>query len=138
MPWECPDCHKQIADGEFECIACGYIKKLRLILTSSCGKTFSTIISFKIGRSVYKQLGGNDYEYLSPIPGAYQFQIVYRQDFDFHWGIETSAESSLNTVLNDVVCEIGVVYPIKAGDVIKIGSKKNLSNTIAPLIVSFG
>lgn len=138
MPWECPDCHKQIDDGVLECIACGYVKKTRVVLTSRFGKSFSTIINFKIDRSVYKQLGGNDYEYLSSIPCAYQFQLICNPSYEFHWGIETSGTSSLNTLLNDVVCEIGVIYPIKAGDVIKFGSKKNISNSIAPLTVSFG
>ena len=136
MPWECPECHASVAEG-FECVQCGYVKTPRIVLRSLSGKIFKTIIDCKIDRAVYKQLGGNDYEYLSPIPGSFQFELIRSPDLPMRWGIKTSNVTSLNTLLNDGICEKDNIYPLYEGDVIKLGSKKNPASTAAPLTVSF-
>ena len=70
-------------------------------------------------------------------PGSYQFELVKDENSETGWSVRTSPRSDLNTLLNDTVCEADILYPVYAGDIIKLGSKVNAGATAAPLTVSF-
>ena len=136
MPWECPNCTAQ-NEGGIVCEQCGYRRTVPGIrITSAAGKSFETRIDFNIDRKIYRDIE-SDYQYLSAIPGSYQFQLVKSDASPTGWGIQTSPSSDLNTLLNENICQIGQVYPVYSGDVIRIGSRINAGVTAAPLTVSF-
>lgn len=135
MAWECPECTARNEDGVM-CEQCGYRISGAIRLTSAAGKTFETRISFKLDRRIYKTIG-SDYQYLQTDPGSYQFEVIKDENSDSGWFLQTSPESNLNTLINDSVCEIGMLYSLYSGDVVKIGSKVNPGAVAAPLTVSF-
>ena len=135
MAWECPECVSQVESGII-CQACGYRRSTGIILTSTAGKSFSSNINFKIDRGVYKDIE-SDYQYLQKNPGSYQFEVVKDENSESGWSLRTSQYSYLHTLLNGIVCEINMLYPLYSGDVVKIGSKGNAEATAAPLTVSF-
>ena len=135
MAWECPNCTAQ-NDSGIVCEQCGYRMITGIRLTSTSGKSFETRIAFKIGRKIYKDLE-SEYQYLPTTPGSYQFQLQRAEDSPSGWVIQTSPTSDLNTLLNEGICLVGQIYPVFAGDVIRIGSKRNAGVTAAPLTISF-
>ena len=135
MSWECPNCTAQNESG-IVCEQCGYRRLAAIRLTSAAGKTFETRIDFKVDRRIYKDIE-SDYQYLPTTAGGYQFLVLRNEDAPSGWAIQTSPGSDLNTLLNDSVCQLGQVYPVYSGDVIKIGSRRNEGVTAAPLVVSF-
>ena len=135
MTWECTNCTAQ-NEGGIKCEQCGHPRIVGIRLTSATGKFFETRIDFKVDRKVYKEIE-SDYQYLSTTPGSYQFLLVKSDTSTSGWGIQTSPSSDLNTLLNEDICQIGQVYPVTSGDVIRIGSRENAGVTAAPLTVSF-
>ena len=135
MAWECPNCTAQ-NQGGIICEQCGFVRKIAIRLTSATGKTFETGINFKVDRRIYKDIE-SDYQYLSNTPGSYQFMVLRNEESPFGWVIQTSPSSDLNTLVNDGVCQVGQIYSLNPGDVIKIGSRRNEGVTAAPLVVSF-
>ena len=118
------------------CEQCGYRKSAGIRLTSAAGQTFETRIPFKIDRRVYKTIE-SEYQYLQTAPGSYQFELVKDENSETGWSLQTSPAATLYTLLNDAVCEAGMLYPLYSGDIVKIGSKVNAGVTAAPLTVSF-
>lgn len=135
MAWECPNCTAQNESG-IVCEQCGCVKIPGIRLTAASGKVFETHIEFKIDRGVYKSIE-SEYRYLQTTPGSYQFELVKDESSETGWALRTSPCSDLNTLLNDAVCEAETLYPLKTGDIIKIGSKVNAGASAAPLTVSF-
>ena len=135
MPWECPNCTAQNESG-IVCEQCGYRRLVGIRLTSTAGKCFETRINFKVDRKIYKDIE-SDYQYLSTVHGSYQFLLLKTEESPTGWGIQTSPQSDLNTLLNEDICQIGQVYPVYSGDVVKIGSRRNAGITAAPLTISF-
>ena len=135
MAWECPNCTAQNESG-IMCEQCGYRKSAGIRLTSAAGQTFETRIPFKIDRRVYKTIE-SEYQYLQTAPGSYQFELVKDENSETGWSLQTSPAATLYTLLNDAVCEAGMLYPLYSGDIVKIGSKVNAGVTAAPLTVSF-
>ena len=135
MPWECPNCTAQ-NEGGIVCEQCGYQRIAGIRITSATGKFFETRIDFKIDRKVYKEIE-SEYQYLQTTPGSYQFMLRRHGDSPTGWGIQTSPLSDLDTLLNEEILQAGQIYPVNAGDVIKIGSRRNAGVTAAPLTISF-
>ena len=135
MSWECPNCTAQ-NEGGIVCEQCGYRKIVGIRITSAAGKFFETRIDFRVDRKVYKDIE-SDYQYLPTASGSYQFLLLKSGDSPTGWGIQTSPRSDLNTLLNEKICQVGQVYPVYSGDVIKIGSRRNVGVTAAPLTISF-
>ncbi|MBP5641009.1 MAG: hypothetical protein J6X55_16130 [Victivallales bacterium] len=135
MSWECPNCTAQNESG-IVCEQCGYRRVCGIRITSAAGKSFETRINFNVDRKVYKEID-SEYQYLSMTPGSFQFQLLKVEDSPTGWGLLTSPHSDLNTLLNEGICQVGQVYPVYSGDVIRLGSRRNAGVTAAPLVISF-
>lgn len=135
MAWECPNCTAMNESG-IVCEQCGYRKTVGICLTSAAGQTFTTRISFKIDRKVYKDIG-SEYQYLQTTPGSYQFELVRDADSETGWSLQASPGTDLDTLLNGEICAPGQLKPLYSGDVILLGSRRNAGVTAAPLTVSY-
>jgi hypothetical protein len=129
--WTCPDC--STLNNDPQCSNCGYINFGTLILEGSGAGKFKTKIDFKIDRSVYKKISPAEYKYAEDYP-SYQFNAFKSTEL-ISWAIQPSSYSVQNVLLNGKICNYPDVYPIKEGDIISLGSKRNLDVTIADIKV---
>lgn len=135
MSWICPKCNFTVGDGSFRCNACNYQLETRLVLTSSAGNSWRTLISDEVTRRTYKRLyPGEEHQYIPRNEGENPFSVV--KDAANRWFLKYNGNSPVAVVLNGNVCEAGNEYPLNEGDSISIASRSDTSRQIAPITVS--
>ena len=136
MSWKCPKCNFLMDDAECRCKACSYQLETRLILTSSVGNTWRTLITAEITRRTYKRLyPETEHQYVPRNEGEHPFSVIKSEDN--LWFLKPNANSPVAVALNGTVCGDDNEYSLNENDSISIASRKDPSKQVAPLTVSF-
>jgi len=132
MTWNCRcgDIHE---DSERLCYICGMTVTRVLVLQGALGQRKFTIEGrpIPIGNRIYSSLVGPESQYAA----SSQFNLEKGSDGD--WYITACPKTVNATLVNDTLCEDGTPIKLQDGDVIKIGSRVDLSRNFAHLSVSF-
>lgn len=126
---KCPECGS-ILNGNV-CDSCGYTKISRLILKGSSG-SICLGITTKIGKHLLSGLLGDEARFY----GTFQFELGISHS-DAGWVLISQGDTANNTLLNGSVCDPGVRYLIKPGDVIALGSKSGSGKVCGEITVQF-
>ena len=137
MSWRCldPECQFENEDSTVVCACCGRARRVRLVLTSSAGGTWWTMLMVEVTRSVYRHLfPGVEHQYVPRNEGEHPFSVMRANTGE--WQLVANASSPICTVLNGQACTGGQGYALRAGDVITIAPPTNVAKLFAPVTVS--
>lgn len=136
MSWSCPKCNFMMDDAACRCVACSYQLETRIVLTSSIGNSWRTLISAELTRRAYKRLYPEvEHQYIPRNEGEHPFSVIKSEDN--RWFLKPNVNSPVAVTLNGSLCDGDKEYSLNENDSISIASRNDPSKQVAPLTVSF-
>jgi hypothetical protein len=120
MAWTCSKCGQENrVDTPRACEACGAVTLGTIVLTGDSGTDLALRLDADVGRGTIRSLAGDDGRFASDP----QFRLR-KDDSLKSWTVVTNKAATNPTMVNGALCPEDTPVPIKAGDIIAIGSRK--------------
>ncbi len=128
----CPECGGKTPSVN-PCAVCGYREFGTLVLRGAAGQ-FRTAAPFNIDQTIYRRVVGDECKFADSYPD-WQFR-VFKSEESAGWALEPGVKTTQLVVLNGAECAERTAYPLKDGDVIELGSRKNAGVRVARVEVA--